>query len=223
VRLIFFGLAILTMLVIAVPIVIAVWLAVMSAIISVLGFAVPWLFIGLVGWIFLSLGRRPERRRWSRVDWQSRAAPARVPQTSRPLPRPEPARPAPPPPTPRPAARTELPIDVQVKVEQIRRKVEVLLGYASRFPPFSKEMYLVRQTASEYLPRTIDAYLALPPGNAERITLADGKTALQELKEQLDLLDTKLTEIAENLQRRDLDRLLANRRFLEERFGQTGR
>jgi len=222
-RLIFFGLAILTMLVIAVPIVIAVWLAVMSAIISALGFAFPWLFFGLVGWAFLSRGRRSGRRRWSGIDWQSRSAPARVPQPSRPWPRPEPARPTQTVPTPRPAARPELPIDVQVKVEQIRSKVEVLLGYASRFPPFSKEMYLVRQTASEYLPRTIEAYLALPPGNAERITLADGKTALQELKEQLDLLDTKLTEIAENLQRRDLDRLLANRRFLEERFGQTGR
>jgi len=117
--------------------------------------------------------------------------------------------------------RPELPIAVQVKVEQIRRKVEVLLGYASRFPPFSKELYLVRQTANEYLPRTIDAYLALPPGDADRILTPNGKTALQELTEQLDLLDAKLSEIAENLQRRDLDRLLANRRFLEERFGRT--
>ena len=46
---------------------------------------------------------------------------------------------------------------------EIRRKVEVLLSYADRFPPFSKDLFLVRQTASEYLPRTINAYLALPP------------------------------------------------------------
>ncbi len=78
----------------------------------------------------------------------------------------------------------------------------------------------VRQTADDYLPRTVHWYLALAPTTRERVVAANGKTALQELREQLDLLDSKLNEIAEDLQRRDLDRLLANRRFLEERFGQ---
>ena len=36
--------------------------------------------------------------------------------------------------TPRPLRKPELPIDVQVKVEQIRRKVDVLLGYADAVP-----------------------------------------------------------------------------------------
>src|SRR5688572_1853238 len=45
--------------------------------------------------------------------------------------------------------RRELPIDVQVKAEQIQHKVNVLLGYADRFPPFSQDLYIVRQTASE--------------------------------------------------------------------------
>jgi hypothetical protein len=115
--------------------------------------------------------------------------------------------------------RAELPIDVQVKVEQIRRKVDVLLGYADRFPPFSQDLYLVRQTATEYLPRTIDAYLALPPEKVDTPLQAGGKTAREELRAQLDLLDKKLDEIAQDLQRQDADRLLANRRFLESRFG----
>ena len=117
--------------------------------------------------------------------------------------------------------KPELPIDMQVKVEQIRRKVEVLLSYADRFPPFSKDLYLVRQTASEYLPRTINAFLALPPQNTDRPVGTDGQTPRQELKAQLDLLDTKLDEIAQDLQRQDVDRLLANRQFLEERFGRA--
>jgi hypothetical protein len=119
---------------------------------------------------------------------------------------------------PRRLRQNELPIDVQVKVEQIRRKVDVLLGYADRFPPFSQDLYLVRQTASEYLPRTISAYLALPRDTADK-PMSGGKTAHQELKAQLDLLDTKLDDIAQDLQRQDTDRLLANRRFLEDRFG----
>jgi hypothetical protein len=121
---------------------------------------------------------------------------------------------------PRTLRPPELPIDVQVKVEQIRRKVDVLLSYADRFPPFSQDLYLVRQTASDYLPRTISAYLALPkPAAGETPLSADGKTAYQELKAQLDLLDSKLDDIAQDLQRQDTDRLLANRRFLEDRFG----
>src|SRR5437868_2589537 len=66
----------------------------------------------------------------------------------------------------RPAApakpRRELPIDLKVRVEQIRHKADVLQGYAERFPPFSHELHLVRQTAADYLPRTVEAYLSLP-------------------------------------------------------------
>ena len=114
----------------------------------------------------------------------------------------------------------ELPIDVQVKVEQIRRKVDVLLSYADRFPPFSQDLYLVRETASDYLPRTLNSFLSLPPEAVDRPLHPGGKTARQELQGQLDLLDSKLDEIAQDLQRQDADRLLANRRFLESRFGE---
>jgi hypothetical protein len=119
----------------------------------------------------------------------------------------------------KPLKQSELPIDIQVKVEQIRRKVDVLLGYADRFPPFSQDLYLVRQTASDYLPRTIDTYLSMPRPTAEKPLSTSGKTAHEELKAQLDLLDSKLDDIAQDLERQDTDRLLANRRFLEQRFG----
>ena len=100
------------------------------------------------------------------------------------------------------------------------RKVEVLLGYADRFPPFSQDLYLVRQTASEYLPRTINAFLAMPLETVDQPLAMTGRTARDELKAQLDLLDSKLDEIAQDLQRQDADRLLANRRFLESRFSE---
>jgi hypothetical protein len=47
----------------------------------------------------------------------------------------------------------------------------------------------------------------------------DGRTALQVLKDQLGLLDSKMDEIAGDVQRQDIDRLLANGRFLEDHFG----
>ncbi|MGH2459134.1 MAG: hypothetical protein ACRDIY_09735 [Chloroflexota bacterium] len=208
-KLILISVGVLALLMMAVPL----WWAVVFA----AEFMVPWLMIGLLIWSLYMLGRGPRRRRWDRMTWQSRP----MPPPRRVYPVPVTPPPSPPPPRPQPPARPELPIDVQVKVEQIRRKVEVLLGYATRFPPFSKDLFLVKQTASEYLPRTVDAFLALPIEDGDRVLIATGKTALQELKDQLDLLDAKLDDIAEDLQRQDVDRLLANRRFLEARFGQV--
>ena len=112
-----------------------------------------------------------------------------------------------------------LPVDVQLKAEQISRKAESLMQHADRFPTGSQDLYVLERTRSEYLPNTLDAYLALPPGYANAPVSADGKTALQSLWDQLNLLDSKLDEIGHNLQRQNLDRLVANGRFLEERFG----
>ncbi len=102
-------------------------------------------------------------------------------------------------------------------VEQITRKADVLQGYADRFPPMSQDLHIVRQTAADYLPRTVNAYLALPSDD-DPFDITTNEQALQELRNQLRLLDVKLDEIAQDLQRQDMDRLLANRRFLEERF-----
>lgn len=172
--------------------------------------AFHWALIGLLVWGVMSLLRGPRRHRWERVYWSP--PPLRTPP-------PKPARPdkaA----APRPAWQrlgSGLPLDAQVKIEQIRRKVEVLLQQRDRFPFGSEELHIVRATRDDYLPRTLDAFMAVPPALRER-SMPSGKTPLQELKEQLNLLDTKLDEVAEDLQRQNYDRLIANRRFLEHRF-----
>jgi hypothetical protein len=174
----------------------------------------PWLLIALGAWLFWREDGRHNRRRQARSTWMSRAEDqvraVQQPQLRSEQKRSKPAQ----------LKKGELPIDVQVKVEQIRRKVDVLLGYADRFPPFSQDLYLVRQTATDYLPRTLNSFLSLPPDAVDRPLQEGGKTARQELQAQLDLLDSKLDEIAQDLQRQDADRLLANRRFLESRFGE---
>jgi hypothetical protein len=212
--------------------IVVVMLASMASLLAgvfwMLGAAWPWLLIALGVWLFFhehDEGRRGQRRHerrgtgpravagwgaWGSSCSSSVAQRPAVDKRAQPVAAQVAARPARP---------TELPIDVKVKVEQIRRKVEVLLGYADRFPPFSQDLYLVRQTANDYLPRTIDAYLSLTQETADKPIIAGGKTAHQELKAQLDLLDSKLDDIAQDLERQDTDRLLANRRFLEDRFG----
>jgi hypothetical protein len=172
----------------------------------------PWLLIGVGAWMFWHQDGRHYRRRQARAAWIARGTPVRS-ERQPPTPKKEAAKLPP----------AELPIDMQVKVEQIRRKVDVLLGYADRFPPFSQDLYLVRQTATDYLPRTVNAFLSMPHDAVDTpIASNGGKTARQELTDQLGLLDTKLDDIAQDLQRQDADRLVANRRFLEQRFGTRG-
>lgn len=193
-----------------------VLIALVGGFFELLGPAWPVVLIAAGAWMFWRDGRPRRQYGYRRASWHGpRPISATVAQ------KPSPARGTATPPKTDRAPQPELPIDVQVKVEQIRRKIEVLLSYADRFPPFSRDLYLVRQTASEYLPHTIDAFLKLPKGAVDKPITTDGKTPLQELKTQLDLLDAKLDEIAQALQRQDLDRLLANRQFLEERFGRA--
>jgi hypothetical protein len=176
-----------------------------------LGSAWPWLLIAAGAWLFWHQDGRHNRRRQARATWIARGVPT---------PKQQPAPPKKAAAAAQPLGKRELPIDMQVKVEQIRRKVDVLLGYADRFPPFSQDLYLVRQTASEYLPKTVSTFLSMPPDTVDTpMPASGGKTPRQELTTQLDLLDKKLDDIAQDLQRQDADRLLANRRFLEQRFG----
>jgi hypothetical protein len=198
-------------------------LSIGAGVVAMVGAGWPWILIAMGVWMFWHEDGRHHRTRQARREWARASGP--VPQVSGDRhghrhdkrggqtvdkPKPESV----------PTPKSELPIDVQVKVEQIRRKVDVLLGYADRFPPFSQDLYLVRQTASDYLPRTIDTYLAMVDKQAaEKPMTPEGKTPHQELKAQLDLLDSKLDDIAQDLDRQDADRLLANRRFLEQRFG----
>ncbi len=182
----------------------------------------PLLLIVLGLWLLTRQGDRrlstyPEARGWHRRPGRPRG----WEQAPR-------AEPAPPPAArqepeaPRPERAPTLPVDLQAKADRIRQKVDALLAHAERFPPYSPDLYLVRQTGADYLPATVSAYLSLPEGAAERVVDATGKTAHQELGEQLDLLDAKLDEIAAHLHARELDPLLANRQFLEQRLVSQG-
>jgi hypothetical protein len=181
----------------------------------------PVLLIALGAWVIWRANRpSPLRRayRYGHRQWRSEAdqrRPEAGPIIEHDTVKPRAAEPAAATPIQRP--RRELPIDVQVMVEQITRKADVLQGYADRFPPMSQDLHIVRQTAADYLPRTVNAYLALPSDD-DPFDITTNEEALQELRNQLRLLDVKLDEIAQDLQRQDMDRLLANRRFLEERF-----
>src|SRR6266536_1057538 len=95
-----------------------------------------------------------------------------------------------------------LPVDVQAKVAEIRTEILELLPHASEFPLGSQDLYVLQRTATEYLPATLQAYLALPPRYATQQVISDDKTPLEVLREQLAMLDDEMDEIAEAVHRR---------------------
>ena len=80
-------------------------------------------------------------------------------------------------------------------------------------------VYLIRQTALTYLPEAFSTYLRLPRLMAERRRVADGRTPHDVLLDRLDLMDRRLADVADDMARHNSDRLLANGRFLAEKFG----
>lgn len=78
--------------------------------------------------------------------------------------------------------------------------------------------FMLRQTALEYLPKTLENYLNLPPAFANMHPIRDGKTARQLLVEQLDLLDKEMQELVAAAAANDTQKLLAHGRFLEQKF-----
>src|SRR5215510_2387478 len=170
----------------------------------------PWVALGYGGY---RLWRRSARNRKIQSGWNA-AQPWQPPHVP---PAASPPQAGPPPPAADAAER--LPPEEHAQVGRIRRKAVVLIQHSDRFPAGSRNLYLVERMLDQYLPSTLDAYLALPPDAAELPITPDRRTGAQVLRSQLDILEAKLDEAAEDLRQVNVDRLLANERFLEEHFG----
>ncbi|HEX3630276.1 MAG TPA: hypothetical protein VHW91_07390 [Candidatus Dormibacteraeota bacterium] len=114
-----------------------------------------------------------------------------------------------------------VPPDVLAKVQSIQQIILGILPRTGTLPPGSPELFVVQRTATDYLPTALESYLNLPRAYATLHPVQDGKTPKQVLLDQLTLLESKMNEVADDVHRNDTDRLLANGRFLEERFGRS--
>jgi hypothetical protein len=115
----------------------------------------------------------------------------------------------------------KVPDEVVAKVANIQDSINLLLPRAERLPAGSEDLYIVQRTALEYLPTALEAYLNLPRAYATLRPVEGTKTAAQVLVDQLSLLDSKMQEISDDIARNDSDKLLANGRFLAEKFGRS--
>ena len=113
--------------------------------------------------------------------------------------------------------------DVLAAVEDASRAIQLTMPVqgATGLSAIDPTVMLIRQTALHYLPQALQTYLALPRIYAERVPVQDGKTAKDVLIEQLHLIEQKMRETSQAMYQNDADRLLANARFLQERFARS--
>ena len=114
--------------------------------------------------------------------------------------------------------RGRVALDIQARVVSIRDSILVTLDGEGGRIAGDPTVHLIRQTTLDYLPTALAAYLALPRAYAERRAVANGRTPHDALLEQLDLMDVKMRDAADAILAHDSQKLLANGRFLADRF-----
>jgi hypothetical protein len=114
-----------------------------------------------------------------------------------------------------------LPADLAAKVAQICETILEILPKVDTSTIDRQDLFALERTVTEYLPHTLDAYLTLPRAYANSRVVQDGKTPKDLLAAQLDLIEEKMQAISEAVSKDDLNKLLAQGRFLEDRFGSS--
>ena len=117
------------------------------------------------------------------------------------------------------AAAGKVPDMVTARIDRVATVVRETVPRMTNLGPGSLTAHNVLRTATSYMPEAVSAYMRLPRSFADHRPVSNGKTSLTVLCDQLDLLGSKMDEIRDAVHKHDSDRLLANGRFLEERFG----
>jgi hypothetical protein len=117
--------------------------------------------------------------------------------------------------------RGKVPKDILSKVESIKSSILEVLPQILDLSNSDYNVYLIKQTALDYLPEALSNYLNLPAAYATLHPVKDGKTARQLLSEQLDLLDQEMKEVVQDVYSNDIARLTAHGRFLQDKFQKT--
>ena len=73
----------------------------------------------------------------------------------------------------------------------------------------------------DYLPTSVDAYLALPPDVLASHRNADGEAPAEELRSQLSIMEKGVTELAQAIYSGDAQRLSIQGRFLDAKFASS--
>ncbi len=116
------------------------------------------------------------------------------------------------------ALRFKVADDLMDEVKRVRASILLTLEVEAGHVAGDPTVHLIRRTALDYLPTALAAYLKLPRVQAEQRPVAGGRTPHDVLIEQLQLMEAKMREAADAILAHDSETLLANGRFLVDRF-----
>lgn len=122
------------------------------------------------------------------------------------------------------AAADRLPVGVVPRVRAIEDVLVELLDHEEKTDWTSisaQARFSIGATISDYLPTSLKAYLALPPGFAESHRTPEGRSPGEELAEQLRLLALAVHELALAVYSGDAERLSTQGRFLDTKFSRS--
>lgn len=111
------------------------------------------------------------------------------------------------------------PAPVVTRVRRIATIVRAMLPRLDSVGVASQDTYNVVATATDYLPESLASYLALPRDWADTRPVANGKSSLLLLIDQLDLLATSMNKMYDAANRADAGALVAQGKFLDDKFG----
>ncbi|MEU8038201.1 hypothetical protein [Streptosporangium sp. NPDC049078] len=114
------------------------------------------------------------------------------------------------------------PDDVVRRVGALAEVLRDILRRADTLTSSPDHLHIVSQTIRDYLPSSLETYANLPRSYALTRRGERERSAHEELLAQLDLLDTRLREVAESVYRGDEQALRDQGRFLRDRFGGSG-
>ncbi len=115
------------------------------------------------------------------------------------------------------------PTPVLARVLRITTVVKAILPRLANLGLDSQDAYTVVATATDYLPESVANYLALPRDWADTRPVANGKSSLLLLVDQLDLLGLTISRMYDATNRMDAAALVAQGAFLNTKFGGPAR
>jgi len=115
-----------------------------------------------------------------------------------------------------------IPADIRERAQRLDREAVSVLTYLREHGAPTAQVFEVEQIQTDFGPQALRSYLALAPGTEDTDEVLDGKTGHQLIVEQLDLLLAQVDAHLHRASRLGSDELLANHRFLTEKFGHRG-
>lgn len=111
------------------------------------------------------------------------------------------------------------PTPVLARTLQIITVVRAIVPRMANLGLESQDTYTVVATATDYLPESLAGYLQLPRDWADTRPVANGKSSLLLLIDQLDLLGLTISRMYDAANRSDASALVAQGAFLDSKFG----